>query len=170
MPIDDGQRIPDPGFAGDDGAADPALRELLAAYVEGRARQVDVLAAVRASRLLVPVVAVAGEVGADALGLVREKTSDMATVLLTRPDGRRGLLAFTGLDSLAAWDARARPVPVPAALAARAAQQEQADALVVDVAGPARFAIEPPDLQGLAAGWRLTRLGRRSGWIRPPTP
>lgn len=168
MPSDDGQRIPDPGFAGDDGAPDPALRELLAAYAVGRARQVDVLAAVQASRLLVPVVAVVGDVEVDAAGLVREKTSDMATVLLTRLDGRRGLLAFTGLDSLAAWDAQARPVPVAAAGAALAARQEGADALVLDVAGPARFAVEGPDLHGLAAGWQLTRLGERSGWIRPP--
>lgn len=169
MSRDDGLRIPDPGFAGDDGAPDPALRELLAAYAEGRARQVEVLAAVQSSRLLVPVVALAGEVEVDDAGLVRDKTSDMAAVLLSRPDGRRGLLAFTGLDSLAAWDPQARPVPVPAALAARAAQQEEADALVLDVAGPARFAIEGPDLQGLAAGWQLTRVGDRSGWIRPPT-
>ena len=170
MPTADGPRIPDPGFAGDDGSADPVLRAALAAYADGSGRQVEVLAALQASRLLVPVVALAGELDVDPGGLVREKTSDMATVLLARPDGRRGMLAFTGLDSLAAWDPAARPVPVPARLAARAAQQEEADALVLDVAGPARFAIQGQDLVALAAGWTLTRLGDRTGWIRPPTP
>ncbi len=114
-----------------------------------------------------PVVAVLGEVEVDADGLAHDKTSDMAAVLLTRPDGRRGLLAFTSADALTAWNPDARPVPVHTATAAQAALQEQAHALVVDVAGPVRFPIEGEDLRGLAAGWRLTRVGERSAWIRP---
>ncbi len=46
-----------------------------------------------------------------------------------------------------------------ARLAAQSAIQDGADALVVDVAGPATFAIEGDDLTGLAAGWRLGRVG-----------
>ena len=159
--------IPDPGFPDDEGAADPTVAEALAAYASGAGGYVDALAALQAGRLLVPVVAVLGEVEVDAAGLAHDKSSDMAAVLLTRPDGRRGLLAFTSTASLAAWDAEARPVPVATATAALAALQEQADALVVDVAGPVRFPIEGEDLRGLAAGWRLTRVGERSAWIRP---
>ncbi len=119
-----------------------------------------------------PVVAIAGEVEVDADGLAHDKTSDMAAVLLTRPDGRRGMLAFTGTASLAAWNGEARPVPVSASTAARSALQEQAVALVVDVAGPVRFPIEGEDLRALAAGWQLTRVGERIrywAWIRPAT-
>lgn len=160
------QQIPDPGFPGDDGSADPAVAAALAAYAGGESDHATALEALRHSRLLVPVVAVLGSVEhVDAA--VREKDSDMATVLLTRPDGRRGLLAFTSVDALAAWDPEARPVPVTAATAARAALQERADALVVDVAGPARFVVSGDDLDGVAGEWQLTRVGRRSAWIRP---
>ncbi len=118
--------IPDPGFPGDDGAADPAVTAALTAYASGEGEYVEVLDALRASRLLVPVVAIAGDVEVDDAGLAHDKTSDMATVLLTRPDGRRGLLAFTGTASLTAWNAEARPVPVSAPTAAASALHEQA--------------------------------------------
>ena len=161
--------IPDPGFPDDDGTAEPAVTAALAAYASGVGTYVDALAALQAGRVLVPVVAVLGEVEVDDAGLAHDKTSDMAAVLLSRPDGRRGLLAFTSAATLAAWNPEARPVPVGTPTAARAALQEQAQALVVDVAGPARFAIEGEDLRGLAEGWRLTRVGERSAWIRPAT-
>jgi hypothetical protein len=128
-----------------------------------------VLAPLTTARLVVPVVAIAGEVEVDEAGLAHDKTSDMAAVLMTRPDGRRGLLAFTGTATLAAWDPAARPVPVSATTAARAALQEQADALVVDVGGPVRFVVQGEDLRALAAGWTLTSVGGRSAWIRPAT-
>ncbi len=163
----EGSRIPDPGFAGDDGSADPTLATALAAYDAGSADRAQVLAALTRARLLVPVVALLGEVEHDDHGLAHDKTSDMAAVLITRPDGRRGLLAFTGTATMRAWDADARPVPVSAATAALAAVQQEADALVVDLAGPVRFAVEGDDLRGLAAGWQLARVGDRSAWIRP---
>ena len=60
----------------------------------------DALLALQDARLLVPVVAVLGEVEVDERGLAHDKTSDMAAVLMTGADGRRALLAFTGSDSL----------------------------------------------------------------------
>ena len=50
----------------------------------------------RRTRLLVPVVAILGEVEHDEQGLAHDKTSDMAAVLMTGRDGRKALLAFTG--------------------------------------------------------------------------
>ena len=100
----DGRTIPDPGFAGDHGEPGRALGAALAAYAAGTGSQVDALAAVRESRLLVPVVAVLGEVEVDERGLAHDKTSDMATVLLQGADGRMALLAFSGLPALQAWD------------------------------------------------------------------
>jgi hypothetical protein len=159
--------IPDPGFAGDHGEPGAALTAALAAYADGTGSQVDALAAVRGSRLLVPVVAVLGEVEVDQLGRAHEKTSDMATVLLQGADGRMALLAFSGMPSLQAWDPEARPVPVTARTAAQAALQDGADAIVVDVAGPAAFVVEGDDLDGLAHGWALVRVGDRSAWVAP---
>lgn len=158
--------IPDPGFGDDDGSADPALTAALTAYAAGGPLG-EVLGALQDARLLVPVVAVIGEVEVDEQGLAHDKTSDMAAVLVTRPDGRRGLLAFSGQATMRRWDPDARPVPVTARLAARAAVQEGADALVVDLSGPAYAVVGGDDLRALAAGWRLTRVGERTGWIRP---
>ena len=167
-PADDSSRpIPDPGFADDDGAADVRLERTLGTYAAGEAPYVEVLDALQSARLLVPVVAVLGEVEVDDAGLAHDKTSDMAAVLTTRPDGRRGLLAFTGVAAMSRWDPDARPVPVATRLAAQAAVQEQADALVIDLAGPVRVAVEGEDLRAIAAGWQLTRVGEQTGWIRP---
>ncbi len=57
-----GARIPDSGFAGDDGSAAPGLGAALAAYAGGEATYAEALAVLQQSRLLVPVVAVLGEV------------------------------------------------------------------------------------------------------------
>jgi len=159
------RKIPDPGFAGDDGAGDPMLRAALASYAVDPGRHVDVLLALQASRLLVPVVALVGEVEVDADGPGQEKTSDMATALLTGQDGRQALLAFSGLDTLAAWRADARPVPVTAMLAARSAIQEGAAALVLDVAGPTTYAVEGDVLEALARGWTLVRTDQGPAWL-----
>ena len=47
--------------------------------------------------------------------------------------------------------------------AARAALQDGAAALVVDVAGPARLVVEGEDLAALGAGWSLARVGGPHG-------
>jgi hypothetical protein len=159
--------IPDPGFAGDDGSAPRALVAALAGWAAGGTPYAEALAALQQARLLVPVVAVLGEVELDAAGLAHDKTSDMATVLLQGADGRLALLAFTATDALAAWNPDGRPVPVTAAVAAQSALQDGAAAVVVDVAGPVRFVVEGDDLERLAAGWTLARVGERTAWIRP---
>ncbi|NEA10305.1 SseB family protein, partial [Streptomyces sp. SID10692] len=121
------KNIPDPGFSDDDGSASPALSAALDAWSRDRSAVGPVLTALRDARLLVPVVAVLGEVeeggpeGHDAhergggkrgAGLRREKTSDMAVPTLSAGD-RRALPAFTSTASLALWDPQARPVAVP---------------------------------------------------------
>ncbi len=163
--------IPDPGFAGDDGGVAPVVAAALAAYdtaPEGR-QHVEALAVLQDSRVVVPVVAVLGEVEHDDRGLARDKTSDMAAVLMTGRDGRTALLAFTGSASLASWSAsraggEARPVPVTLRQAARAALQDGASALLLDVAGPVLFAVEGEELAALAAGHRLVAVEDGTGW------
>ena len=160
------REIPDPGFAGDDGAVDPEVTTALTAYDAApteRVRALGALAALQDSRVLVPVVAVLGEVEVDDQGLAHDKSSDMAAVLMQGRDGRTALLAFTGTRPLQAWDPQARPVPVTLADAARSAVQDGAAALLVDVAGPVMFVVESDDLARLAAGERLLRLAD-GGW------
>ena len=168
-PAASGRTIPGPGFAGDDGAGPADLKAALASYAADPSRSLEVFLALQRSRLLVPVVAVLGEMEVDEAGLAHDKTSDMATALLTGRDGRQALLAFTGLDTLRAWRPDARPVPVAAPLAARSALQEGAAALVVDVAGPTTYAVEGPLLDGLARGWTLAPGSDGPVWLHAPT-
>ncbi|HYO40764.1 MAG TPA: SseB family protein [Nocardioidaceae bacterium] len=168
--------VPDPGFAGDDGSAEPGLVQALRDYdVDPHALHDATLAVLQGTRLLVPVVAALGEVvveeTADGRSLAHDKTSDMATVLLQGQDGRSALLAFTSTESLRRWNSEARPVPVPVQRAARAALQDGAAAIVVDVAGPVMFVVDGEAVRQLAEGRLLVRLGAavsdRFGWVTP---
>ncbi|MFH7599315.1 SseB family protein [Streptomyces racemochromogenes] len=146
------KNIPDPGFSDDDGTADPRLSAALAAWAEDRSREPELLAALKGARLLVPVVAVLGEVETDPeTGLKREKTSDMAVPTLTAGN-RRALPAFTSIASLALWDPAARPVAVPLHQALAAAAHEKADTVVLDLAGPVPYQLTGSALLALAEG------------------
>ncbi len=153
----DQKNIPNPGFADDDGTADPRLSAALAAWSADRtasAAESELLAALTASRLMVPIVALLGEVETDANGLRHEKTSDMAVPLIEAADGRRALPAFTSLESLARWQADARPAPVAGPQAAMVAYAEQADTLLIDPAGPVSYELSGARLRALAENRR----------------
>ncbi|MEV1050502.1 SseB family protein [Streptomyces sp. NPDC059017] len=145
------KNIPDPGFSDDDGTADPALEAALTAWARDRTAEGPVLEALKGARLLVPVVAVLGEVEVDESGLRREKTSDMAVPTLTAGN-RRALPAFTSTAALALWDPQARPVAVPLHQALRAAAHEKADTVVLDLAGPVPYELTGRALLALAEG------------------
>ncbi|MET7861160.1 SseB family protein [Streptomyces sp. NPDC005318] len=146
------KNIPDSGYSDDDGTADPVLTAALAAWADDRTAIGPVLEALRGARLLVPVVAVLGEVEEDEeSGLRREKTSDMAVPTLQAGD-RRALPAFTSTASLARWDPQARPVAVPLYQALQAAAHEKADTVVLDLAGPVAFELTGSALLALAEG------------------
>ncbi len=140
-----------PAFAGDDGSADGILRQALAQgpveLTPGIARDLP-LELLMGARLLAAVIATADDVeesGAD-------KDSHMSVVSMVSPTGERGLLLFTGLDSMALWDPLARPVPIWGPDAARAAIQDGAAAMVIDVLGPARHVVTGERLAFLAKG------------------
>jgi hypothetical protein len=134
-------------FRDDDGSADPAVAEALARHAAGEGSEHAALAALAASRLLVPVVAILAEAGQDGA----EKSSEMALPMLIGQDGRPAIIAFTSVASLARWRADARPMPAEAGRVWQSAVAEQA-AVVVDVAGPVPFVIEGARLNALAAG------------------
>jgi hypothetical protein len=134
--------------AGDAGGADPAVAAALAAYAAGAETEHVVLTALAASRLLVPVVAVLAE--ADEHGT--EKETEMALPTLIGNDGRKAVIAFTGAETVRRWRHDARPVPVPAARLWPAVAAEQADAVVIDVAGPVPVVVEGARLRALAGG------------------
>jgi hypothetical protein len=146
----------DPRFREDRGGADPAVLATLAGYAAGTHSEHEVLTALTASRLLVPVVAV--RPGEDAIAPEPgEKDSEMAMPSIVGRDGRRALPAFTSLETLHRWQAGARPVPVPAASVWRAAV-EQSEAVIIDIAGPVPVAVEGARLVALAAGQPVRQL------------
>ncbi|QYX81294.1 SseB family protein [Streptomyces akebiae] len=149
------KNIPDPGFSDDDGSADPRLSAALVAWADDRTAVGPVLEALKGARLLVPVVAVLGEVEVDENGLRREKTSEMAVPTL-KAGGRTALPAFTSTDSLARWDPAARPVAVPLHQALQAAAHEKADTIVLDLAGPVPYELTGRALLALAEGRTTT--------------
>ena len=108
-----GRSLAEPAFPDDDGSPDPHVRGLLAD------RAVDSLRlarALRGVRVLTTVVAVAEEI--DEAG--GDKSSHMAVVSMVNERGELGLLAFSGVDSVTAWNPKARPVPTLGAEAAEA--------------------------------------------------
>jgi hypothetical protein len=121
---------------------------ILGAYAAGQAAETAVLTAVAATRLLVPVVAVLAEANSDGT----EKETEMALPTLIGNDGRKAVIAFTGVETITRWRADARPVPVPAPRLWPAVAAEEADAVVVDVAGPVPLVIEGARLAALADG------------------
>ncbi|MCW7941168.1 hypothetical protein AAW14_02450 [Streptomyces hygroscopicus] len=145
------KNIPDSGFSDDDGSADPRLSAALAAWAEDRTAVQPVLEALKGARLLVPVVALLGEVEEDENGLRREKTSEMAVPTL-KAAGRTALPAFTSTETLGRWDPAARPVAVPLHQALQAAVHEKADTIVLDMSGPVPFELTGPALVALAEG------------------
>ncbi|MDT0305982.1 SseB family protein [Streptomyces sp. DSM 44917] len=146
------KNIPTPAFAEDDGRADPALERALADWSRDPAAEPRLIAALTGARLLVPVVAVLGEAETGPDGLRREKSSEMAVLTLALPDGRRALPVFTSTATLARWRPDARPVAVTARQALSAAVQENAGALVVDLAGPVPYEAAGAALRALATG------------------
>lgn len=149
------------GFDGDDGTADPALIEVLAAARRDEAGVYAAYAALVGRRVLVPVVAVLGEaeasetLGPDGKPLRRDKDSDMAVVTLVAGDGIKALPAFTSVRALAEWGAKAgypqaRPIPVSVETAAAAALQENASVLLLDLGGPGQFEVSGSALRAFA--------------------
>ncbi|HEY9349391.1 MAG TPA: SseB family protein [Acidothermales bacterium] len=130
--------VPSSGdFADDDGTADPRLEAALA-RVNGSE---EVSAALLDARLLVPILATP---------LSAEHGADLALVTVIGRDGQRALPAFTSLDTLVRWRTDARPVPVRASRAAAATYDEEAVALVLDIAGPIPHTISGSRLAALA--------------------
>ncbi len=145
--------LAEPAFPGDDGQVYASL----AAAFGDDARVLAVLGEVR---VFVPVVALLDDVPAD-----DAKEADMAAVMLTGADGRQALLAFSSVATMTAWNADARPVPVWGRQAARAALDEGASAVLLDLASPTFTVIETADVEHLAAGHRLVDTDAGTAWL-----
>ncbi|WP_144764040.1 SseB family protein [Curtobacterium sp. 9128] len=133
----------DDAFADDDGLADPALIAAIAALPSG-ASQGEVVAALRTARLLVPLVAEAGEVGTTPDGRLVDKTQELSIVTVAGPDGRTVMPAFTSVAAMQAWDVTARPIPVESRRVAMAAASEDTQLVVLDPTSSSEFVLRRP--------------------------
>jgi hypothetical protein len=137
--------------ASDDGSADPALLASLNGFLAGTAAPEAVVDAFRHARLLIPLVAHAGDLGETADGHLVDKTQELSIVTVAAPDGRRVLPAFTSVATLTAWDPKARPVPAAGPRVALAAASEQTELVVIDPTSPTEFVLRRPAVFALAS-------------------
>lgn len=160
-------------FADDDGSAPAALAaavaELRSAVAAARAAgngpdrsaglarlarsHGAVISALRESRVLVPMLAEAGDLGLTPEGRTVEKTQELSIVTVGAPDGRRVLPVFSTVAAMNHWHPEARPIPVPGGQAALAAVQEQTDLLILDAMTPElEYGVRRPALRAIALG------------------
>lgn len=140
--------------AADDGSADPALLAALLAFRAGDGDAGAVVDAYRSARLLIPLVAEKGEEGVGPTGLTVDKTQELSIVTVAAPDGRRVLPVFTSVQTLAAWDPAARPVPVDGVRTALSAAADDTDLVVIDPASPTEFVLRRPAVWAIGQGLR----------------
>lgn len=138
--------------AGDDGSADPALLAALEAFAAGAGDAVAVADAYRAARLLIPLVAEAGDLGVAPSGHIVDKTQELSIVTVAAPDGRRVLPVFTSVTALAAWDATARPVPADGVRTALSAAADDTDLIVIDPGSATEFVLRRPAVWAIGQG------------------
>ena len=157
--------LAEPAFPDDDGTVDPALADAFG-------NDARVLAVLGDVRVFVPVVALLGDAPAEPGGGSGQraedgtaKEADMAAVLMTGADGRMALLAFSSVARMTAWNKDARPVPVWGRDAARAALDEDATAVLLDLASPTFTVVETTDVEHLAAGHRLVSTDAGPAWL-----
>lgn len=152
---------PSARFAGDDGAPDPVVRSAIERATE-QAGYARALVALCASRLLLPVIATGDENDHPD----PDRHAEMAAVTLTDDSGTY-LVAFTGYDSLRAWNNEARPVLCLLDELAATVIPAGATRLLLDAAGPVPFVIEGDTLASLADGNALVELDNGDfAWAR----
>ncbi len=140
--------------AGDDGTADPGLLAALSAFHAGSGDAAAIVEAYRSARLLIPLVAEAGDVGVAPSGHLVDKTQELSIVTLAAPDGRRVLPVFTSVSAMAAWDPKARPVPADGVRTALSAAADDTELIVVDPGSETEFVLRRPAVWALGQGQR----------------
>lgn len=140
----------DTAYAGDDGSAPPSYLAAVAALAEGAGGRAAVVEALRGERLLVPLLAKAGETGVDERGRTIDKTQELSIVTVQGPDGAAILPMFSHVAAMQAWNPAARPVPTSVQRAAAAALDGPAR-IVVDPGSESEFVLSRTMLEALLA-------------------
>lgn len=91
-------------------------------------------------------------------GFTSEQAAEVMLITIKGSDGRTALPAFTSLEALSRWRARARPVPASTQRVCAGALSEGADLIVIDPAGPTTVELSGSVLWALAEGRALVPL------------
>ena len=142
----------------DDGSAPPQLMVVLERFRAGGCSTLDVIEAIRVSRLLIPLVAElvvaensdAEHLGAEHRGRNGDKSANLGVVTVAAPDGRRVLPVFSSVDAMTVWNPDARPVPSDAVRVGLAAASEGTELVVLDPGSVSEFVIRRPAVWALA--------------------
>ena len=152
----------------DDGSAPSQLMVVLERFRAGGCSTLDVIEAIRVSRLLIPLVAelvvavnsdaenpdaenpAAEHLGAGHRGRNGDKSADLGIVTVAAPDGRRVLPVFSSVDAMTVWNPDARPVPSDAVRVGLAAASEGTELVVLDPGSVSEFVIRRPAVWALA--------------------
>ncbi len=112
----DGREFREHPFQGDDGSAPELLESALERWSVEHSPQAmsDVVEALRISRVLVPLLAEAGDYGVTDSGQVVEKSQELSIVTVEGPDGQPVAICFSDTESMVRWRTDSRPVPVEA--------------------------------------------------------
>ncbi|WP_167132454.1 SseB family protein [Paramicrobacterium chengjingii] len=136
--------------AADDGSAPVGLIQAIEAFQRGDDDGRRVVAEFAVSRLLIPLVARAGEHGLTDDGLVVDKTQELSIITVGGPDGRNVMPVFSSVDAMRSWNPDARPVPSEGVRVALAAAEERTDLVVLDPTTDTEFVIRRPALWSVA--------------------
>lgn len=151
-----GRRFHENPLAADDGSAPERVIEAIRRVRAGELGIQHLVAALHPERLLVPLVAVAGDHGIGPHGQTVDKTQELSIVTVAGPDGRAVLPAFTSVASMQAWDAVARPIPIQASRIALAAASEGTPLIVIDPGSDTQSVVRGPAFRALATGEEWT--------------
>lgn len=153
----EGREFEENPYAHDDGSAPQAFLAAIAALrasephtSERVSAHVCVIDALRQSRLLIPLLAEAGDIGVSPAGLVVDKTQELAIVTVAGPQGQKVLPVFTSVESMQTWNPQSRPVPVEARKAALAAVADGALWMVVDPVSKTEIVLKRPEVEAIA--------------------
>lgn len=147
-----GRRFEPNAAAGDDGSAPERVVEAIRRLHAGELGIAEVVEALHPERLLVPLIAEAGDEGIGPHGQRVDKTQELSIVTVAGPDGRSVLPAFTSTSAMRAWNPDARPIPIQASRVALAAASEGTPLIVVDPGSETQTVVRGPAFRALATG------------------
>ncbi|MFM6981360.1 MAG: SseB family protein [Microbacteriaceae bacterium] len=139
-------------YAGDDGTTPAAVAEALVTFRQSGGSIRGVIAALHETRLLIPLVAHAGDDFDPEAPIMEDKVQELAVVTVAGPDGRPVIPAFTSAAAMKSWNSEARPIPMDAQRVALAAASEGVDRIVLNATTDEELMIRRPALWALAQG------------------